>query len=104
MVKKYCYQWVEAWCCENGWTDLFIEQRHYWAFPPGAVMPVPIPNSVLRSIKAEKGLTPYERWWIGCAWTGAIAGTALTIMLQSPMPLVAAFALGAFVTAMLDDN
>jgi len=103
-MKKYSYQWIETWCRENGWTDLFMERRDYWAFPPGAVMPVPIPNTVLHTIKAEKGWTADEKVWVGSAWMGAIAGAALTITLHSPMPLVAAFAFGAVVVAMLEDN
>ena len=103
-MKKYCYQWIETWCQENGWTDLFQEQRDFWAFPPGAVMPVPIPSSVLIDIKAENGLAPDEKVWAALAWFGAIAGTTLTATLQSPMPLVAAFAVGAIVVAMFEDN
>ena len=53
-MKHYCEEWVKDWCFENGWTDLYVERCHYWAFPPGAVMPEPIPPRVLRLIKAEK--------------------------------------------------
>ncbi len=81
-----------------------MERRDYWAFPPGAVMPVPIPNTVLHDIKAARGMTWDEKIWVGSAWSGTIVGTALTVALQSPMPLVAAFAFGAVVVAMLDDH
>lgn len=31
-----------SWCQEQGWTDLQQREGIFWAFPPGAVMPVPI--------------------------------------------------------------
>jgi hypothetical protein len=41
--------WIEQWCRENGWTEPFwVEDPfalfggHWWAFPPLAVMAVPI--------------------------------------------------------------
>ena len=41
MMERYSIQWIEAWCVENGWTDLFIERGgNYWAFPPGGVMQI----------------------------------------------------------------
>ena len=55
-MKHYSDQWVEEWCQENGWTELFLErQDHYWAFPPGAVIPEPIPHQTLKIIKSKKG-------------------------------------------------
>ncbi len=54
-MKHYSDEWIEEWCQENGWTDLFVERSNsYWAFPPGAVMPEPIPAQALRVIKAKK--------------------------------------------------
>ncbi|YAF99351.1 MAG: hypothetical protein AB3A66_28335 (plasmid) [Nodularia sp. CChRGM 3473] len=30
------------WCKLRGWTDLFVHERRFWAFPPTAVLPLPI--------------------------------------------------------------
>ncbi|MBD2354913.1 hypothetical protein H6G41_09800 [Tolypothrix sp. FACHB-123] len=103
MMNHYAIEWIEAWCLENGWTDLFVERRdNYWAFPPGCVMPEPIPVNVLRLIKAENGLTSEEKWWS----ISAIMGTALailsTVVLKCPMPLVFAFAFNAITVAQFE--
>jgi hypothetical protein len=104
MTKLFSDQWVQEWCQENGWTDLFVERYSYWAFPPGAVMPQPIPVAALRRIKATKGWSPAEQYWYG----GAIALATLTVGLSyyshCPLPLVLAFAFAALVTAHLDDG
>lgn len=67
-------------------------------------MPVPIPTTVLHSIKAEKGLSNDERVWS----LGAIAGTGIAAVLgfaiASPMPLVMAFVGCAVVFAQLDSE
>lgn len=67
-------------------------------------MPVPIPQSVLQTIKAEKGLSNDERFWS----LGAIAGTGLAAVLgyatASPMPLLLAFVGCAVVFARLDSE
>ncbi|WP_189523469.1 hypothetical protein [Nostoc sp. PA-18-2419] len=103
MINHYSLQWIETWCQENGWTDLFVERRNnYWAFPPGCVMPEPIPVNVLRLIKAEKGLTFEERLWSTSAVIGTIFAVLLTFWLQSPMPLVLAFAFNAVTVAQLE--
>jgi hypothetical protein len=31
-MKKFCTEWIQEWCQENGWTDLFTVRREYWAF------------------------------------------------------------------------
>ncbi|MDB9495983.1 hypothetical protein PN441_07325 [Spirulina major CS-329] len=102
-MKHYSDHWITEWCADNGWTELFQERPgHYWAFPPGAVMPEPIPSSVLRSIKAAKGWCEEERLVV---WTGAIAALVslvLSYFTHSPMPLVFAFACGAVMSALLE--
>lgn len=102
-IKHYSDHWITEWCADNGWTELFQERPgHYWAFPPGAVMPEPIPSSVLRSIKAAKGWCEEERLVV---WTGAIAALValfLSYVTHSPMPLVFAFACGAVMSALLE--
>ena len=35
----------ERWCEENGWTEPFYQGGKWYAFPPGGVMPLPIPTS-----------------------------------------------------------
>jgi hypothetical protein len=103
MMNHYSLQWIETWCHENGWTDLFVERRNnFWAFPPGCVMPEPIPVEVLRTIKAQKGLTVEERMWSTSAIIGTILAVVSTFVLQSPMPLVLAFAFNAVTVAQLE--
>ena len=102
-MKHYCDEWIKEWCHENGWTDLFVERNdNYWAFPPGAVMPEPIPPKVLRFIKAEKGLTFEERWLSISAVIGTIVAIVSTYLLKCPMPLVFAFAFDAVTVAQLE--
>ncbi|NJO78966.1 MAG: hypothetical protein HC827_10885 [Cyanobacteria bacterium RM1_2_2] len=102
-MNHYCYQWVEDWCQENGWTELFLQKRNeFWAFPPNGVMPLPIPNQVLREIKAQHGLSGTERLWCLAASMTAVVSAGLTYFAQSPMPLVAAFAFCALIAAGLE--
>ncbi len=103
-MNHYAVQWIEDWCQENGWTDLFKECSLYWAFPPNAVMPVPIPAKVLRSIKAEHGLSPDERLWSAAAVISAIAACTATYFFGSPLPIVASFAFCAIVVARMEDE
>ncbi len=102
MVKWCSYRWVQDWCNENGWTDLFIERYNYWAFPPGSVMPVPVPSNVLRRLRSQYGLTSAERFWSVAAIVSAIAAMASTYYWGSPMPLVTAFAFCAIAAAQLE--
>jgi len=102
-VKHYCDTWIEEWCQDNGWTDLFMERyNNYWAFPPGAVMPEPIPAQVLRLIKLEKGFTVEEKIWSAWALVTTIGAIASSFLLKCPMPLVFAFAFGAVTMAKLE--
>ena len=102
-VKHYCDTWIEEWCQDNGWTDLFMERyNNYWAFPPGAVMPEPIPAQVLRLIKLEKGFTVEEKIWSAWAMVTTIGAIASSFLLKCPMPLVFAFAFGAVTMAKLE--
>ncbi|NJR58431.1 MAG: hypothetical protein HC769_05945 [Cyanobacteria bacterium CRU_2_1] len=102
-MNHYCYVWIENWCKENGWTEPFVrERREYWAFPPNAVMPLPIPNQALRLIKAENGLSPDEKIWCKVAVCMAATAIGFSCLLASPMPLVTAFAFCAFIVAQLE--
>lgn len=102
-MNKFCTRWIEDWCEENGWTDLFMEQRNYWAFPPHAVMPMPIPSDALQLIKAERGLSPTERLWYGTACLTTMVAVGLTYAWECPMPLAIAFIVCAFIFAQDDD-
>jgi hypothetical protein len=103
VMTHYSIDWIEAWCQENGWTELFVERRNsYWAFPPGGVMPEPIPNHVLNLIKAEKGLTVEEKVWSASAVISAIVAVISTVIFKCPMPLVFAFAFSAVTVAQLE--
>jgi hypothetical protein len=102
-MKHFTEEWIAEWCQENGWTDLFIERHsNYWAFPPNAVMPEPIPSKVLRRIKAEKGLSSEERLWSASAIAATLIAIALSYITRSPMPLVFAFAFAAVVVGRLE--
>jgi hypothetical protein len=102
-MRHFCDEWIQEWCDANGWTDLFMERlNHYWAFPPGAVMPEPIPNKILRCIKLEKGLCPEERYWLLAAALVSVTGVFSTYFMQSPMPIVLAFAFGAVTAGRLE--
>ncbi len=102
-MKHYRNEWIEEWCQENGWTDLFEERcNNYWAFPPGAVMPEPIPTHTLRLIKTQKGLTSQEKFWSVSAVFGTIVAVVSTYLFKCPIPLVLAFAFDAVTAAQLE--
>ena len=101
-MKHYCDEWIKDWCEQNGWTDLVIERYNYWAFPPGAVMPEPIPLETLRTIKAQKGFSFQEKLWIIAAAIITPISVILSYYLKCPMPLVFAFAFGAITVAKLE--
>lgn len=42
MNKQYEKK-VRQWCQDNNWTDLFIHENKFYAFPPNAVIPLPVP-------------------------------------------------------------
>ncbi|MBD1923415.1 hypothetical protein H6F77_20410 [Microcoleus sp. FACHB-831] len=102
-MNHFCDEWIKDWCQENGWTDLFMERRNnYWAFPPGAVMPEPIPSKVLRTIKTEKGLSYGEKVLSISAVSIAIAAAFFSYFLKCPLPLVFAFVFCAVTVGLLE--
>ncbi|MBE9127734.1 MULTISPECIES: hypothetical protein [unclassified Coleofasciculus] len=101
-MKHYCEDWLHEWCYENGWTDLYVERNLYWAFPPGAVMPEPLPPKVLQSIKAEKGLSREEKLWSLGAVILTVVAAILSYFYRSPMPLGLAFAFAAVTVGLLE--
>ena len=42
MNKKSFPNKVQNWCDDRGWTDLFVKEGVFYAFPPQAVIPVPV--------------------------------------------------------------
>jgi hypothetical protein len=102
-MRHFADEWIQEWCDEHGWTDLIRERyNHYWAFPPHAVMPEPIPSKTLRLIKAEKGFCFEEKLWLGIAIAVSVLAVGLTWGLRCPMPIVFAFALDAITAARLE--
>jgi hypothetical protein len=102
-MKHFQDEWIQDWCNDNGWTDLFVERCHnYWAFPPGAVIPEPIPSKVLRSIKLTQGLSQDEKTWLRLAAGFTVLSLILGFLLWCPMPVVFAFAFDAITAAQLE--
>lgn len=102
-MKHFHDEWIEEWCKENGWTELFRERaNNYWAFPPGAVMPEPIPAKMLRLIKSQKGMSLEEQYWSASAIIFTLSAIGLTLIVQNPLPLLLAFAFAAVTVARLE--
>jgi hypothetical protein len=101
-MKHYHDEWIQEWCQENGWTDLFTERSLYWAFPPGAVMPEPIPVKVLKLIKEQKGLCQQERVWLILAAMITVVTVVSSLLARCPVPLVLAFAFNAIAVAKIE--
>ena len=102
-MKHFHDEWIQEWCDTNGWPDVFQERcNHYWAFPPGGVMPEPIPQKVLRLIKLEKGFSSNEQSWLIAA--AAISAIALIVsyLWFTPMPIVLAFGFDAVTFARME--
>lgn len=98
-MKKYPKAWVQEWCDRNGWTELFVERYGYWAFPPGSVLPQPIPPTILESIRHTKGLSPRERSSYSLCWGCTVLAMGVSYGWNCPLPLVAAFIVSAIVVA-----
>ncbi|MBD2185657.1 slr1957 family protein [Aerosakkonema funiforme] len=102
-MKHYADEWVAEWCQENGWTDLTVAGCDtYWAFPPGAVMPEPIPSKAMKLIKAQKGLSGEEKWWAIASVAGTIVAAIVSLVMKCPMPMVGAFAFCAVTVGQLE--
>jgi len=102
-MKRFRDEWIDEWCQENGWTDLFVERcSNYWAFPPSSVMPLPIPDDTLRAIKAAKGMSDDEKFWTLAAI--AISGLAsiFSFIFKNPLPITLAFGCVAFIVGQLE--
>lgn len=102
-MRHFHDEWIQEWCDNNGWTDLFQERyNHYWAFPPGGVMPEPIPQKVMRLIKMEKGLSSNEQFWLVLATVVSLIAIIVSCLLMCPMPIVIAFGFDAFTFANME--
>lgn len=42
---------IKKWCENSGWTDSFVQKGQFYAFPPGAVIPLPVPTAAIESAK-----------------------------------------------------
>jgi hypothetical protein len=47
---------IRKWCQANHWTDLFIQDKQFYAFPPNAVIPLPIVLDEIRQLKKPSGI------------------------------------------------
>jgi hypothetical protein len=103
-MLKYSQDVAMDWCQENGWTDFFIEQYRYWAFPPGAVMPLPLPSDALHLVHKEKILTLPERILYGATLFFTVTTALLTYWLHSPMPIALGFIGCAVAVALLEES
>lgn len=98
-LLKYSYTSALAWCQEHGWTDLFVEQYQYWAFPPGGVMPLPLPSQALQLIELPTAISPQQRRLQWLALAIALVTTGLSCWYQSLMPLLVGFSTCALLIA-----
>jgi hypothetical protein len=104
-MLKYSQEFALTWCNDNGWTDFFVEQYRYWAFPPGAVMPLPLPNAALKLLPAkQKVLTLQERLLYAATLMCTLASAFLTYWWRSPMPMTVGFMVCAIMVALLEDE
>jgi hypothetical protein len=103
-MPKVLHQYIQQWCQEHGWTDLFVEQRQFWAFPPGAVLPVPVPTQALERFYAEREMTPQVGLLNLSSIGAALSAVLLTVLTLSPIPLLAAFGCCAIAVALLEEE
>lgn len=104
LLLRYHPQWIADWCQEHGWTDVFVECRQFWAFPPGAVLPQPIPTEVLTAIKKAQGLSPFEQQSFSVGLGLFCLAIAIAWYWTTPVPLLSLFGLAAGWVAWLDDG
>jgi hypothetical protein len=96
------YRYIQQWCQEHGWTNLFIEQRQFWAFPPGSFVPVPVPTSAIERFYAKYRPTTQTRVLNLSVMGVALGSVMLTALTLSPIPLLLGFGCCAIVVALLE--
>ncbi|MGB8698069.1 MAG: hypothetical protein WCD18_01510 [Thermosynechococcaceae cyanobacterium] len=103
-MPKVLRQYIQQWCQEHGWTDLFYEQSQFWAFPPGSVLPLPVPSDAIEAFYTHRELSwPFRL--ISTASIGvALGAMLLTVSTLSPIPLLTAFGLCAIAVATLEEE
>jgi hypothetical protein len=94
--------YVRGWCQANGWTDLFVDHYQYWAFPPGAVMPLPVPATVLSAFQHDSQPVKSAQVVYGLLILASGVAMVWSGLQHSPMPLVLAFCMSAIAVAFLD--
>jgi hypothetical protein len=104
-MPKVPYDYLQRWCQEHGWTDLFMDQCQFWAFPPGAVLPLPIPAYAFEGFHSTGAPSARSGWLLNAmAIVCTIVGIVLTTITFSPIPLLAAFAVSAAAVALVEDH
>ena len=56
-MNKQQEEQVRQWCEKNNWTDLFIHENKFYAFPPHAVIPLPV---LIEENKIVRGYRQYS--------------------------------------------
>ncbi|MBW4551378.1 MAG: hypothetical protein KME35_09750 [Aphanocapsa sp. GSE-SYN-MK-11-07L] len=103
-MLRYSQEFAKAWCQEQGWTDFFIEQYRYWAFPPGAVMPLPLPNQALQLVPVQKVLSRQEKLVYGASIACILIVAMTAYWLKSPMPLTFGFVFCAIAIVLVEED
>ncbi len=103
-MSKGLYQHIQQWCSDHGWTDLFMEQCQFWAFPPGSVIPVPIPIHAVEGFYQTRRTPAPVKLLNFSAFVLAVGSAILTIWTRSPIPLVSAFGFCAIAVALVEEE
>ena len=56
-MNKQQEEQVRQWCKDNNWTDFFIYENKFYAFPPHAVIPLPV---LIEENKIVRGYRQYS--------------------------------------------
>jgi hypothetical protein len=64
-------QKAQEFCQQNGWTDIQKREGVFWAFPPGGVMPLPLPLSEQSSFSESV----HSLWGRTSFFTSALVAT-----------------------------
>jgi hypothetical protein len=100
-MSKVPYEYLQRWCQDHGWTDLFIEQYQFWAFPPGSVLPLPIPAYAFDGF--QQRLSRRSFWLNAAAIILTLSGICLTALTSSPIPLLSAFVVSTMAVALMEE-